>query len=74
MGIEPTSDALTPLNGFEDRDNHQIAITSGIHIVGMVACSRKLHRYFRVSIRTNRSDANQIVCSGVLKAIFELCC
>ena len=23
MGIEPTSDALTPLNGFEDRGGHQ---------------------------------------------------
>jgi hypothetical protein len=30
MGIEPTRHALTHLNGFEDRDNHQIAITSEI--------------------------------------------
>ena len=29
MGIEPTRHALTHLNGFEDRDDHQIAITSG---------------------------------------------
>lgn len=64
MGIEPTRHGLTHLNGFEDRDNHQIAITSGNSITVKTQANKTIHRFVRpvytneTKLRLHRTAAN----------------
>ena len=56
MGIEPTRHVLTHLNGFEDRDDHQIAITSRADMLCHSDTAFNLHDCFRLSWFTNTAD------------------